>query len=138
MFKQSCAGLILLNLAVATTVFAEDVVNTDRYTLIKIDPTGDQKEPLTAIVSLSFGADIATVGEAIIEVLNGSGYRWEPRTDDQSLTTLPLPSVMRSLGPIRVQDALSTLAGQAWVINIDELHRVIWFDIKSTSSPAHF
>lgn len=115
----------------AATALADEFVKTDRYTLTSIDATGDQKAPLTTVVTMSFGADVRTVGEAILELLNGSGYRWELHANDQSLNTLPLPSVVRTLGPIRLNDALATIAGYAWVLKIDELHRVIWFDVSN-------
>lgn len=111
---------------------AEEVVPTDRYTLTKIDAKGDQKQPLTAILTMTFGMDVRTVGEALTETLNGSGYRWEQHTDDGSLSTLPLPSVVRNLGPLRLKDALETIAGPAWLLRVDELHRSVWFDINPT------
>jgi type IV pili sensor histidine kinase/response regulator len=113
---------------------ASDVVTTDRYTLTKVEPQGDQRRPLTAILSMTFGTDIRTVGEAITETLNGSGYRWEQHADDQSLTALPLPSVVRNLGPLRLKDALETIAGPAWILRVDELHRSVWFEVNPAAS----
>lgn len=124
----TCVGIALTLMAANNQ--ASDVVVTDRYTLTKVDPLGDQRQPLTAIVSMTFGTDIRTVGEAITEMLNGSGYRWEQHSDDPSLTALPLPSVLRNLGPLRLKDALETIVGPAWILRIDELHRSVWFDVN--------
>lgn len=136
MFKQILALIVIVGLLDAVTAFADDVVKTDRYTLTKVEADGDQKAPLTTVVTMSFGADVRTVGEAITELLNGSGYRWELHIDDQSLNTLPLPSVVRSLGPIRLNEALTTIAGQAWVLKVDELHRVVWFEVINPTITA--
>lgn len=122
---------ILAITLVSTASFAGEMIYTDRYTLSKIEATEDQKAPLTTIVTLTFSKDVGTIGDAITELLNGSGYKWAPKADDDSLNALPLPSVVRTFGPIRLNDALATIAGEAWQLRVDELHRVIWFDINS-------
>lgn len=133
MRNKIIVSVLLSGLLSSTLSIAEENVKTDRYTLVQVEPKGDQKEPLTTIVSMSFGADIRTVGEAITELLNGSGYRWQVHEDDTSLNSLPLPSVIRSLGPIRLNEALSTVAGQAWSLQVDELHRVVWFEVRKSA-----
>ncbi len=133
MCNKIIVSTLLAGLMSSTLALAEESVKTDRYTLVKVEPKGDQKEPLTTIVSMSFGADIRTVGEAVTELLNSSGYRWQLHEDDASLNSLPLPSVIRSLGPIRLNEALSTVAGQAWSLQVDELHRVVWFEVKKNT-----
>lgn len=133
MRNKIIVSTLLAGLMSSTLALAEESVKTDRYTLVKVEPKGDQKEPLTTIVSMSFGADIRTVGEAVTELLNGSGYRWQLHEDDASLNSLPLPSVIRSLGPIRLNEALSTVAGQAWSLQVDELHRVVWFEVRKNT-----
>ena len=110
----------------------EEYARTDRYTLAKVEARSDQKAPLTTIVTLSFGAEIKTVGEAITELLQGSGYQWvasESEQSDQLLNTLTLPAIARTLGPIRLEDALTTIAGFAWALQVDELHRTVAFEI---------
>lgn len=109
-------------------------VRTDRYTLVNAEARADQKAPLQSIINLSLGKDVLMVGDAVKEVLKGSGYRWQsPDGQDQLLNTLPLPSVIRQLGPIALGDALQTIAGEAWQLRTDSLHRVIWFDVKETN-----
>jgi conjugative transfer region protein (TIGR03748 family) len=112
----------------------ENQVRTDRYTLVKAEARDDQKSPLKSIVNLSLGKDVLMVGDALREVLKGSGYRWQsPDGQDQLLNTLPLPSVIRELGPVTLSDALQTIAGEAWQLRSDTLHRVIWFDVRDTT-----
>ncbi|PUA30440.1 MAG: hypothetical protein B0W54_08085 [Cellvibrio sp. 79] len=114
----------------------ENKVRTDRYTLVTAEARDDQKAPLKSIVNLSLGKDVFSVGDALREVLKGSGYRWQsPDGQDQLLNTLPLPSVIRELGPVSLGDALQTIAGEAWQLRSDTLHRVIWFDVKDTKQP---
>lgn len=106
------------------------LARTDRYTLTRIEASSDQQAPLTSVITLSFGADIKTVGDAITELLQGSGYQWVITNNDQLLQVLPLPAVIRTLGPIRLKDALTTIAGTAWALKIDELHRTVSFELS--------
>ncbi|QEY16003.1 hypothetical protein D0C16_08445 [Cellvibrio sp. KY-GH-1] len=129
--------LVLLALLCSSTAVQaeqrENQVRTDRYTLVTAEARADQKSPLKSIVNLSLGKDVSMVGDALREVLKGSGYRWQsPDGQDQLLNTLPLPSVIRELGPVTLNDALQTIAGEAWQLRSDTLHRVIWFDVKET------
>jgi conjugative transfer region protein (TIGR03748 family) len=134
--KKIVFFMLLASALHSVAASAEEFVKTDRYTLSTLGAHDDQKAPLKTVVTLSFGADTRTLGEAITEVLNGSGYRWETHVDDTSLNTLPLPSVVRTLGPLRLDEALSTLAGQAWTLHVDELHRTLWFDLNREAFSA--
>jgi conjugative transfer region protein (TIGR03748 family) len=112
----------------------DEVARTDRYTLTKIEATSDQQRPLMAITTLSFGKEVLTVGDAIKETLLGSGYQWQsPDSQDQLLQRLPLPAVVREIGPIRLADALQTIAGEAWILRTDNLHRVVWFEMDNNA-----
>jgi len=118
----------------AATGVAEELARTDRYTLVSMEATSDQSKPLSTITSVSLGRDIGSVGAAINELLKGSGYRWQSQdNEDQLLNHLPLPAVVRNMGPIRLSDALQTLAGEAWVLRTDNLNRVVWFDVNKNS-----
>ncbi len=126
------ASLTLGILLSCVAASEEEYARTDRYTLAKVEARSDQKTPLTTVVTLSFGAEIKTVGEAITELLQGSGYQWVVSANeqgDQLLNTLTLPAIARTLGPIRLEDALTTIAGKAWTLRVDELHRTVSFDI---------
>lgn len=129
---------IMLMIITSSSVQAEsEYIPTDRYTLVKVEAHSDQKAPLTTITTLSFGANIQTIGQAIQELLQGSGYRWINPTEtpnDQLLNELPLPAIDRTLGPIHLNDALETVAGEAWNLMIDETHRTVWFTSSKTKN----
>lgn len=134
-WKIAVIALLCCNTAVHAEQ-SENKVRTDRYTLVTAGAREDQKAPLKSIVNLSLGKDVFSVGDALREVLKGSGYRWQsPDAQDQLLNTLPLPSVIRELGPVSLGDALQTIAGEAWQLRSDSLNRVVWFDVKETKQP---
>jgi conjugative transfer region protein (TIGR03748 family) len=109
-------------------------VSTDRYSQSSIKPRADQLSPLDTLVSFAFGDEVKTVGTAVREMLDGSGYVWSAplgEVDDNRLNGLPLPVINRDIGPVRLRDGLSTLAGVAWQLHVDELSRKVWFAIKN-------
>lgn len=107
----------------------EHYVRTDRYTLVSIDTKPEQMSPLLSVVDIQFSNNIRTIGGALTELLEGSGYRWKStEQDNQVLGQLPLPVVVRQIGPVRLRDALVTIAGSAWHLNVDELNRAVWFE----------
>ncbi len=129
-------------LALCTNASAEEYVRTDRYTLATIDPRGDQAAPLTAVVTMTFGSHIQTVGQAIDEILQGSGYRWivqagATEDSDMLLNELPLPAVVRAIGPIRLQDALDTIAGESWGLVVNHTNRTLWFELVSANKTTY-
>lgn len=127
--------LIVMAVSGASEVFARELARTDRYTLTAMEATSDQAKPLSTITSVSLGRDVNSVGDAINELLKGSGYRWQSQDSaDHLLNELPLPEVFRNMGPIRLSDALQTLAGEAWVLRTDNLKRVVWFEIKQSAA----
>lgn len=110
-------------------------VKTDRYTLVSMETKPEQYEPLLAIVDIQFSQDIRSVGTAIEELLVGSGYRWNSKKgDNPDLNKLPLPMVVRQIGPVRLRDALITIAGSAWTLKTDEATRQLWFERQQPDS----
>jgi conjugative transfer region protein (TIGR03748 family) len=114
-------------------------VKTDRYTLANTSPLIEQREPMAAIVHMRFAQDVSTVGQAIRELLEGSGYRLvmgENRVEmqDQILLTQQLPAVHQELGPVNLLDALTILGGRAWQVHVDHVYRLVWFQ---TTEVAH-
>ena len=144
MNKQKLYIFALLVMAAVSPVASaeDDYIHTDRYTLAKVEARNDQKSPLTTVITLSFGTDIKTVGQALQELLQGSGYRWESQNgehNDQLLSELPLPAIVRTLGPIRLNDALDVVAGEAWGLVVNETNRTVWFEtvqIKNTQQQS--
>lgn len=106
-------------------------IQTGRYSMFSTAPTKAQAELLETTVTVQLPARIQTIGEAVRYLLQRSGYRLateesiEP--DTLALFALSLPTVHRHLGPMTLRDALETLAGPAFHLVQDPVHRLITF-----------
>ncbi len=122
------AGLCILT---SVNLRAEDV-QVGRYSLFSATPTEAQTELLATTVTVRFPKRIQTLGEAIRYLLQRSGYRLAAAgsiaPDTVALFTLPLPAVHRTLGPVTLKDALEMLAGPAFQLVQDPIHRLITFE----------
>lgn len=113
------------------------MIRTDRYTLTKTGPTEDQVRPLDAIVNVTLSPSVQTVGQALQELLQGSGYRLIHRKGeygeplDKVLMQQSLPATQYQLGPMALRDALSTLGGSAWHLQSNEFGREVWFELDA-------
>ena len=107
-------------------------IQVGRYSLFAATPTEAQVELLAATMSVRFPERIQTVGDAVRHLLQRSGYRLADvqaiGPDTVGLFTLPLPAVHRTLGPMPLRDALETLAGPAFQLVQDPVHRLVSFD----------
>ncbi len=103
-----------------------------RYSLFTATPTQAQAELLATTMTIRFPNRIQTVGEAVRYLLQRSGYRLANvesiGPDTVALFALPLPAVHRSLGPMTLRDALETLAGPAFHLVQDPVHRLVTFE----------
>ena len=121
------AGLVVPAALVA------DEVQIGRYASVQALPTPAQADLLAVIVSVTFPAEITTVGLAAQHLLERSGYRLaEGGAADpaqRNLLGLPLPAAHRALGPLRLRTALETLAGPAFVLVEDPVHRLVTFEL---------
>jgi type IV pili sensor histidine kinase/response regulator len=103
-----------------------------RYSLLAATPTEGQAELLATTVTVRFPERIQTVGEAVRYLLQRSGYRLATPDsigpDTVALFALPLPAVHRNLGPMTLRDALETLAGPAFHLVQDSVHRLVSFE----------
>lgn len=111
-----------------------DSVQTDRYTQVSLKPSLEQQDPLKAIVKTRFPqGSVATVGEAMDYLLARSGYQIAstPNRDPkvQALFSLPLPAVHRDIGPVRLDTALSMLAGSGYAVVYDRVNRLVSVDL---------
>ena len=106
-------------------------IQTGRYSMYSAAPTQAQAELLEATVTVQLPAQIQTIGEAVRYLLQRSGYRLasieSTEPDTRALFALPLPAVHRYLGPMTLRDALETLAGPAFHLVQDPVHRLITF-----------
>ncbi len=127
--------VLLLSVCIHSMVYAQ-TVQTDRYTQVRLGPEPGQVAPLDEITRIVLSDKLSTVGEAIEEVLDGTGYRLRHIKDsyekpiDTILMNQPLPELHRRLGPMTVKDALDVLAGDAWHIKVNDLGRELWFVIN--------
>jgi conjugative transfer region protein (TIGR03748 family) len=128
-------ALFVISCLMASGAMAEVVeksgsqyVRTDNYTLVSIDTKPEQINPLLSITTINFSQNIFTIGQAINELLRGSGYTWlSAQNDNDALGELELPNVVREIGPVRLRDALITVAGVAWELEVNEVNRTLWF-----------
>jgi type IV pili sensor histidine kinase/response regulator len=111
-----------------------------RYQSVRLQPTDQQTDLLSNIVQLELPEDVQTIGQAIAQLLEGSGYRLlsaklaEPyRT---VLFAMPLPEVQRRLGPISLRQALQLLSGPAFKTVIDPSYRLVSFELLTSNSAS--
>lgn len=106
------------------------VVRYGRYTLVELVPTAEQRNLLEQVVEVSIpsSAEAVTVGEGLRHVLRHTGYRLcEASHAEAALFRLPLPAAHRHLGPLVLREALLTLAGPAWELQVDDVRRIVCF-----------
>ena len=118
--------------AVASVNLQANDIQVGRYSLFAATPTEAQTDPLRATITVQFPDSVRTVGEAVRHLLQQSGYRLaEPEaTGPKSvyLMALALPALQRSLGPMTLKRALETLAGPAFRLVEDPVHRLVTFE----------
>jgi type IV pili sensor histidine kinase/response regulator len=113
------------------------VVRYGRYTLVELVPEAAQQDLLLQVIDVSMPATLpATVGEALRYVLLRSGYTLcEASSDAAVLHDLPLPAAHLRLGPLFLRDALLTLAGPAWELQVDDVARRVCFTQEQEPLP---
>ena len=130
------ASLIAL-LTVTAPLRADELV-VARYSTVRTAPTIAQHDPLAAVVRTTLPASIVRVGQAIDVLLAPSGYRLADSQaavpEREALLELPLPQSHRDLGFLPLRVALATLAGPAFVLVEDPVHRLVSFE-RCTASP---
>lgn len=126
-------------LITATSSVRADELAVARYSTVRAAPTIAQQDPLATSVRTTLPPSVVRVGEAIATLLAPAGYRLaDSQTaapDRQTLLSLPLPESHRDLGPMPLRLALATLAGPAFVLVEDPVHRLVSFE-RCTSAPG--
>ncbi|MDS4036518.1 TcpQ domain-containing protein [Citrobacter amalonaticus] len=110
-----------------------EVVRYDRYTLASTRPVDAQRDPLNQIIDIRMPAQVVnTIGEGMRYVMLESGYSLCSGELGvfSELFIKPLPAVQRSIGPVKLGDALQILAGPAWRMRVDDLNREICFVLR--------
>lgn len=106
------------------------VTRYNRYTLVEVGATADQKDLLAQIIDVPFPVSAkqpATVADAMAYVLLNSGYQLCGDEAIAAFRGFQLPIAHHHLGPISVKDALSTLAGPGWQLLVDHQSRLVCF-----------
>lgn len=146
-FKKSLTGCVTWVVVLVTTPFfahasvgyetpVSGVISTDRYTLADLAPRHDQLSPLDSVVNISFSTEVENVGQALVELIDGSGYELIHLSGeygqpvDTILMNQVLPKTLQSIGPVPMREALEALSGPAWVLKTNELGRELWFNLR--------
>ncbi|MFT0546142.1 PilL N-terminal domain-containing protein [Allopusillimonas ginsengisoli] len=114
------------------------VVRYGRYTLVELAPLAAQRDLLLQIVDVTVPENArASVGDGLRHVLKRSGYRLSPTTAATSeFYALPLPTAHLRLGPMTLRDALLTLTGSDWALQIDDMAREVRFVRPNSNDTA--
>jgi len=100
-----------------------------RYSTTSIAPTVTARQPLAVVATVNFPrGHIATVGDAIQHLLVRTGYQLDTAQLSARATavlSMPLPDAQRRLGPYRVDQMLSVLLGEPWVLSVDNATRSV-------------
>jgi type IV pili sensor histidine kinase/response regulator len=117
---------------VSSSVVSAVEVQVGRYATLPALPSQAQIQLLSAIVHVAFPTSVITVGQAVDYLLQPSGYRLSPQGTAEpireTLLNLPLPEPHRALGPMPLKTALETLAGPAFRLVEDPVHRLVSFE----------
>lgn len=138
--------LIALALFMSTGWAGQDPmsIKTDRYTLAVMEPTQSSVNPLQTAVTAAFATNIITIGEAVDEVLDGTGFRVRRNADqthrgiylDSILLNQPLPAAHRELGPLPLIEILQVIAGSSWTVKGSDLSRTVTFSLNDAAAPS--
>ena len=112
-------------------------VRTGRYSYVDVGPQPDQMDPLLAVIDVHLPKGVETVKEAVNHLLRRSGFTLLPADPGDypvaCLLSQPLPDIHRHLGPVSLRDALLTLGGKAFIVNVDYVYRKVGYQV----SPAY-
>jgi len=126
------AVLVITGIAFTLPAGADEV-RVGRYSALSAVPTEAQRDLLAGIVTVAFPEPVATVGDAVRHLLQGTGYRLAgdvaAHPARSQLLRLPLPDAHRHLGPMPVRLALETLAGPAFQLVEDPVHRLVSYEL---------
>ena len=130
-YRQLGSAFAVLGL-VSSSVASAAELQVGRYATVLASPTQAQIQLLSAIVDVAFPTPVVTVGQAVHYLLQPSGYWLSPQVTSEPiremLLGLPLPEPHRALGPMPLQTALETLAGPAFRLVEDPVHRLVSFE----------
>jgi len=113
-------------------------VRVGRYTTVEPTATKPQRELLSNVVTAHLPAS-SRIGDAVNILLEDSGYTLAlglPVDPAQNrLLAMSLPRAHRKLGPITLESALQIIAGKAFRLVVDPIHRLVSFELNSAYRP---
>lgn len=121
----------------ASNALASSEIHVDRYLKTAEHPSVGQADLLAQRVYIRFSARIRTVGDAMRQLLNPTGYRLvDSYLPDSARYMLQrsLPKIHQELGPLSLQEALITLSGNTFTLLVDPVHRLVSFELKNIYS----
>lgn len=133
-------GLVIGISGVSPIAMAEDsslpstvsVMQVARYSVIRPGPTPGQQDLLAVSLPRQVPNEIATVGGALEWVIKDSGYRLADSdrltSDVKALMNLPLPNAHRRFQALPLKAVIALLAGPAFVLVHDPVHRLLAFE----------
>lgn len=137
--KKRVTWITMAFLLFASSVFAHDgKTMIGHYLSLENKPTEAQVNLLSQIIQVRFPQEVQSIGDAIIYMLRYSGYGLidESKQSPALKNTLkkPLPVIDRNFGPMSLKDALTTLAGPAFILMQDPLNREVDFKLKPAAT----
>ena len=103
-----------------------------RYSVVRPSPRPGQQNLLVVSTRMRIPNDIDTVGGAVEWVIEGSGLRLAASNrltpDVKNMLNLPLPNAHRQFQALPLKDVLTLLAGPAFVLVHDPVHRLLAFE----------
>jgi len=134
------AACVLSVLMVPHAAHAAEV-SVARYSTMQPMPSLAQRDLLAAPVVAVLPASVTRIGEAVETLLVPSGYRLSSplaaAPERAELLNLPLPQAHRALGPLPLRTALAILAGPAFTLIEDPVHRLISFERCEQHEPDY-
>jgi len=143
--KHTTGALLL---AASSVAFAQqpdpnvpqNYIETGRYSVVANEPHKAQMNPLKVVVNTRLPTTVETVEQAVNFLLDRSGYNLADYSvltpEARILLGHQLPAIHRQLGPITLDKALQTLAGDAFHLVVDPINRKVAFVTDRTLGGA--
>ncbi len=129
-------ALLIASCVVSSSALAAtDYTQFGRYLTVTNAPTNKDPLGIREVIQRQFPAQIKTVGQAVAFTLKGTGYQLVPASRSsvsiRQLYQHPLPSYLRSIGPVPLEGALLILSSSAYQLVVDPVHRLMTYKLRS-------
>jgi type IV pili sensor histidine kinase/response regulator len=112
-----------------------------RYHSVNAIPSKEQQALLQVIIEVTLPEEVGDIQAAVDYLLLRSGYQFTvlPQSlDVQQLLQKPIPAVHRHLGPMTLESALQTLAGNPFQLTVDPVHRQVGYALPANITKQVF